>query len=91
MIVPLVVNLSHSHIEHALGFLNVFGDFWQVRDLQGSAVLLDNFHHRNVMPEQLRVFGREFLLRPLKGLLDKVLVLGAHRRGVLKGAKGNPT
>ena len=78
VVVSLVVDLGHGHVEHPLGPLYLGGYFGQIRYLQRCAVLLDDVHHRDVVKIESPVFYAEFVLRKLEGLLDQIDVLVLH-------------
>ena len=74
----LVIDLGHRHVEHALGSVDLLRDLGQVGDLERRAVLLDQFHERNVVEVQLVVLARELVLREIERLFDQVNVLVFH-------------
>ena len=74
----LVIDLGHRHVEHALGSVDLLRDLGQVGDLERRAVLLDQFHERNVVEVQLVVLDRELVLREIERLFDQVNVLVFH-------------
>ena len=77
---PLVVDLGHRHVEHALGPVDLLGDLRQVGDLERRAVLLDELHQRNVVELQLPLLHRELVLGKIEGLFDQIDVLVFHVR-----------
>ena len=78
VILSLVVRLGHSHLEQTFGPLDLRRNLGEVRQLQGGAVLLDDFHQVDVVEKQIAVRHHEFVLREVKGLVNKVYVLVLH-------------
>ena len=78
LILPLVVGLGHRHIEQHLGLLDLLADLGQIRNLERSAVLLDDVHQVDPVPQQIVSIEFELVLGPFKGLLDQVGVFVAH-------------
>ena len=74
----LVIDLGHRHVEHALGTVDLLRDLGQVGDLERCAVLLDQFHERNVVEVEFVILHRKFILWELERLFDKVDVLVFH-------------
>ena len=87
MVASLVIHLRHGHVEHALGSLDVGTDLGQVGHLQGSPILLDEFHEGNVVPVENSILNVELFLRPFEGLLNQVQVVVFHRSNLDVGAK----
>ena len=77
---PLVVDLGHRHVEHALGAVDLLGDLRQVGDLERSSVLFDEFHEGDVMEIELVVLDGELVLREVERLFDQIDVLVFHGR-----------
>ena len=78
MIVSLIVDLCHSHIEHPLGPLDLRRDLRQIGDLQRCSVLLDYIHNRNIVESKISIFNFEFVLWEFKSLFNQINVLVLH-------------
>ena len=83
MVLSLVIRFSHSHLEKALCPLNLGRDLGKIGNLEGSTVLLNDFHKVNVIEHQIAVHHHEFVLGEVEGLIYKVNVLVFHQRMVL--------
>ena len=78
MVIALIIDLGHRHVEQPLGPLYLRRYLRKIRDFKRCAVLLDDVHQRHFMKIQFIVFHTEFILRKLKGLTNQVSVLVFH-------------
>jgi hypothetical protein len=61
-------------VENALGILNVFTDFRQVRDLHWRTVLPDNVHQGYTVKDEFIIFYAKFFAGKFKGLFNEINV-----------------
>ena len=54
--------------------VNMFRDFRQIRQFQGSTILLNNVHQRNIVEHQFIVLDIELPCWELKRLVNQVIV-----------------
>ena len=78
MVFALIIGLGHGHLEQTLGTLDLGGNLGKVRNLERSAVLLDDIHEVDVIEQQIAVCHHKFVLREIEGLVNKVDVLVFH-------------
>jgi hypothetical protein len=89
-ILPLVVMRLHRILEVGLRVLDIFRNFGQIGQLQGSTIGFYDLHQVYPVEVKLVVFHRKLFGWKIKGLLDQINVsihLPKWAKDVNKGAK----
>jgi hypothetical protein len=70
----IVFKPFNGAVKRRLDEPDIFADSGQVRQFQGSAVLLDDIHQGNIVKQQFVVAYLKFPLWKLEGLLNQLAV-----------------
>ncbi len=88
LVASLIIVRVEGLGEAGAGHLDLLADLGQVADPQGRAVLPQQVHERQVVPDQVVAVELELILREVEGLLDEVDVAGLHCSGSRGGRLG---